>query len=340
MRAHGHDACFSHQLLPERDPGVIVIQRLDNPAAVAYWRELGDHYATVYEIDDDPFSLDPVNWLAKPAYDNAEMRQAIRDCASAARLVTVTTEPLARVFRQFSDNVTVLPNRIPAWLLDAERPRHEKLTIGWMGGVSHSRDLAMIAQAWRDVVDETGSRGHFVGADYRTMLRPHGFDATDWIVPPAATYPRIDFDVALAPLSDHPFNNSKSPIKVMEYAALGIPVVASDHPVYRDYVTDGVTGFLCRTPHQWHQKMTRLACDERLRAQMGAAARERARAWTIEEHWPAWAAAYERTLTCPSQAAPAPEGTPSPSLSREAPAGSMASSTPPKAGLRALAGAS
>lgn len=333
LRAGGHDASYGRALEPERDPEVIVIQRLDNPAAVAYWAELGRYYVTVYEADDNPFALDPCNWLARPAYDNAAIRDAIAACASAAHLVTVTTRPLAEVFGQFNKRVAVLPNCIPGWLLRAKRPQHAKTTIGWQGGVSHSRDLAMIAQAWRDVVDETGCRGHFVGADYRSMLRPHGFDATDWVIPPAATFGKVDFDVALAPLSGHPFNDSKSPIKVMEYAALGIPVVASDHHVYRDHVIDGVTGFLCATQDQWREAMRLLAANPVLRREMGRKAREHAGQWTIEQHWPRWAAAYERALACE------PTDTPSPSLSPEAPAGSMASSTPPRAGPKAPAGA-
>src|SRR5215475_4277016 len=54
---HGWETSWGVSLEPEHDPDVIVMQRLDNPAAVPYWRQLGEHYATVYEIDDDPFSI-------------------------------------------------------------------------------------------------------------------------------------------------------------------------------------------------------------------------------------------------------------------------------------------
>ena len=38
--------------------------------------------------------------------------------------------------------------------------------------------------------------------------------------------------IGLAPLLDTPFNRCKSPLKAMDYAALGIAVLASDMPVY------------------------------------------------------------------------------------------------------------
>lgn len=292
LRAHGWQAGYGLSFPEDHDPDIIVGQRLDQPPMAEFWRKLAGDYKLVYEVDDNPFALDPVNWLARPMFGNDEIRQAMRDCAAASHMVTVTTEPLAEVFREFNNNVVVLPNRIPALLLAHERKRHEVLTIGWLGGASHGRDLALIAQAWRDAVDEHEARGHFVGMEYLNMLRPRRFDWTRWISDPADCFAAVDFDIGLAPLSDHPFNDCKSPIKVMEYAALGVPCVASDHPVYRPAVLDGVTGFLCATQAEWRDRIALLACDHQLREHMGIKARELAATWTIEEHWPAWARAY------------------------------------------------
>ena len=40
-------------------------------------------------------------------------------------------------------------------------------------------------------------------------------------------------DFAVAPLVDTPFNRCKSDLKILEYSALGLPVIASDLPQYR-----------------------------------------------------------------------------------------------------------
>lgn len=287
--------------LPPQEFGntdVFIAQRADQAHFVPAWdwlREQED-LKLVYEIDDDPFSLDPVNWLAKPSYDNEEVRATIRHLASTADLVTVTTEALAERFRKLNPNVVPVPNCIPASVLGLERPRHEKLTIGYTCGCSHSRDVAVVAQVWRDVVDETGCRGHFVGMDFRSITRPDGFDASLWEAEPALYYRRVDFDIGIAPLSDHPFNGGKSPLKALEYAALGIPVIASDHPVYREFVVDGVTGFLCRTQEDWRDRMRLLLADAELRESMGAKARELAAQHTVERNWNRWAQAYAGLL--------------------------------------------
>ncbi len=296
LAKHGWNAQYGIGL-PDYDPGLIVGQRVDNPLIRPVWDSMkANGFPLVYEIDDDPFSVDEVNWLAFPAFSRPEVLDFMRYCASTADLVTASTEPLAQIFREFNPNVTVIPNCIPAAMLTAKQPRHEKLTIGWAGGASHSRDIAMIAQSWRDVLDETGARGHFVGVEYLNLMRRRSFDYTPWVTTVAAYYRALDFDIGLAPIAPHPFGDSKSNLKCLEYAALGIPVVASDCLAYRDFVIDGVTGFLCSTQKQWRDAMLLLAHDSELREKMGALARERARAFTIEEHWVRWEQAYAPLL--------------------------------------------
>jgi glycosyltransferase involved in cell wall biosynthesis len=282
--------------MPDWDPGVFVGQRFDQAGVLPLWRTLKDHYGLVYEIDDDPFTVDKANWLATVTYTREEALATIREAAAIADLVTVTTEPLAGVFRKFNPEVRVLPNYIPASMLALKRPRHEKLTMGWAGGVSHMRDVAMIAQTWRDVLDETGVRGHFVGTQYFNMMRPRGFDYTPWAPDPRDYYELLDFDIGLVPIADVPFARSKSWVKALEFAALGIPVIASDCEAYRDFVIDGLTGFLVRTQHEWREAMMTLITDERLRAEMGNAARRHARAYTIEGNWQQWDKVYSELL--------------------------------------------
>jgi glycosyltransferase involved in cell wall biosynthesis len=92
------------------------------------------------------------------------------------------------------------------------------------------------------------------------------------------------------------FNSSKSFVKAAELGALGIPVIASDVPAYREYVIDGVTGFLVSTQKQWRARLRELAADEALRESMGAKAKELAAQHTVEGNWRRWADAYTPLL--------------------------------------------
>src|SRR6185436_14479874 len=105
-------------------------------------------------------------------------------------------------------------------------------------------------------------------------------------------YKGIDFDIAIAPSEDNLFNRSKTWIRALEMAALGIPIVAQNRLPYSDFVIDGKTGFLVDTEEEWETALNTLIMDADMRAEMGANAREPAAGWTIEEGWRLWESAY------------------------------------------------
>jgi glycosyltransferase involved in cell wall biosynthesis len=81
------------------------------------------------------------------------------------------------------------------------------------------------------------------------------------------------WDIGLAPLADTPFNACKSAIKTLDYAALGLAVLASDTEVYRGSVADGPGGLLVRNDSgAWYRALLRLVQDHLLRRELAAGA--------------------------------------------------------------------
>lgn len=293
MARRGHDARVHEGWSEEaRNYPLIVGQRMDKQEALPMWRRLRASARLVYEIDDDVFKVDPVNWMAHRVYSKPVPQDTVRHAAEVADMVTVTTEPLAEVMRELNANVAVLPNCVPAELLGMERPRRDRVTVGWAGGASHGSDMAMVAPALRRFLLRNPKVDlHLIGTDYReTVRRPARF--TEWDSDPWGYYRNLDFDVGLAPLVDTQFARSKSAVKALEYSALGIPVIASDVEAYRGFVLDGVTGYLVRREHEWAKRLYELASDTAMREEMGAKAREHAAAWTIDRGVAAWEQAY------------------------------------------------
>jgi glycosyltransferase involved in cell wall biosynthesis len=140
---------------------------------------------------------------------------------------------------------------------------------------------------------------HFVGADYTPLLKVDASRTrhTRWTADVWDYYAGVDFDVGLAPLNPgNAFNRCKSHLKALEYAALGIPVVASHAEPYREFVEHGVTGWLVKRDHEWGRYLRDLVHDEAMRTEMGAAAKRKAAGWTIQERYGAWQAAYEGVM--------------------------------------------
>lgn len=302
LRANGWDARYAAgRIPPEHEQAkVIVGERLMFPEVLGEWRRMSLRHRLVYEIDDDVWNIDPVNVQAYKAFSQHSIQDAVATCARMSDMITVTTWPLAEVMakRSGNDNVKIIPNYIPARLLDIERKRPAQLTIGWQGGSSHGKDLTMIAHPVRDVLDRDRSlRLHIVGCDFRPTFGILNFARyTGWTNDTADFYAKIDFDIGLAPIEPSSFNLCKSSLKCLEYAALGIPVVATDFAPYQQFVIDGVTGILVRTEKQWRNAIRELVSDAELRESMGLKARELAAQHTIEGNWQKWAACYEELL--------------------------------------------
>jgi glycosyltransferase involved in cell wall biosynthesis len=82
-------------------------------------------------------------------------------------------------------------------------------------------------------------------------------------------FARAGFDIGLAPMPDSLFHQCKTATKFREYAACRIAGVYADTEMYRDCVTEGVTGMLAGPANEsWAHAIDRLVRDGALRRQI------------------------------------------------------------------------
>ena len=81
-------------------------------------------------------------------------------------------------------------------------------------------------------------------------------------------------DIGIAYMPDDSWSLGKCGLKVLQYMAAGLPVVANPVGMHRELIVHGETGFLADTPKQWAEAVYRLASQPELRARMGAAGRK------------------------------------------------------------------
>jgi glycosyltransferase involved in cell wall biosynthesis len=84
----------------------------------------------------------------------------------------------------------------------------------------------------------------------------------------------IAADIGISWLPDHPWSLGKCGLKVLQYMAAGLPVVANPVGVHCELIEHGRTGFLAQTPGEWADAIARLAASPELRAEMGQAGRQ------------------------------------------------------------------
>lgn len=280
----------SSRFLPKRfqgaTRGALIGQRVCLADPAQRWVEHRLHSPgrplLVYEIDDNLLDVDPSNTTAYQFFGQPDIRDNIIRCLAAADRVTVSTYPLASVIKQYNTNTIVVPNMIDQALLKLDgRPENSdgSVVVGWQGSATHADDWDLIGSTVRRLLRDPKIRLHTWGQQYtsgpRVVHHPWQSDIWDY-------YRSYRADVVVAPLKPSIFNRSKSPIRVLEAAALGIPVVASDFGPYADFVQHGITGFLVRRDHEWLKYLRVLASDPAARREMGANAKHLAAGHTIQ----------------------------------------------------------
>jgi glycosyltransferase involved in cell wall biosynthesis len=295
----GGDAEWSTEmpLWVPTDADVVIGQRVALPEASTVWQQLCrlGRSRMVLELDDDLWNIPPSNIKAHKAFTPG-LLENLRRNIEMSDAVTVTTDVLAEVVAEHNPNVHVVPNRIPAWLLEHQRPQRDEFTVGWAGGPSHEIDWVDAApQVGRFLKRNPAVGVHLMGASFRSMLswERQRIRLDRWIDSLPDYYRALDFDVALAPLAAHVFNRGKSGLRLLEMAALGIPVVASDFGPYADPTLHGVRGFLVKADHEWPTHLRALASNPDLRADMSRAGREWAAERTVEGNLGDWLNAWQ-----------------------------------------------
>jgi glycosyltransferase involved in cell wall biosynthesis len=125
----------------------------------------------------------------------------------------------------------------------------------YVGVISRIRQIERILFAVQHVLQMTDKFCvTFAGPDasqgyYAKMIRELGLSSVVAIEPPVEhnRVPALlsEYDVALAYVPDRPLDWHYQPtLKVLEYRALGLPIIASDNPPNREFIQDGLNGLL------------------------------------------------------------------------------------------------
>jgi glycosyltransferase involved in cell wall biosynthesis len=82
-------------------------------------------------------------------------------------------------------------------------------------------------------------------------------------------------DIGISWIPDDSWSRGKCGLKILQYMAAGLPVVANPVGVQAELITHGQTGFLASTTSEWEEAIGRLAADPELRRRLGLAGRQR-----------------------------------------------------------------
>lgn len=216
-------------------------------------QDLADALLSAMESADLPWILDiDDNLLDVPPAKDPDGRYAayaptLRRLIGSATVVTVSTDAVRSLVEPLARRVEVLPNRISTrlWRGPARSREPDGLVRAlYMGSYTHAEDFELVRPALDRVFKRFPNfRLSIIGVTDRKLPR---WAERIRIPPEHGSYHRFvpwlrdqarRFDFAIAPLEDTHFNGFKSALKILECGALGLPVIASDRPVYREIGT-------------------------------------------------------------------------------------------------------
>ena len=188
----------------------------------------------VFGQDDIVFSI-PQKSIARKHFGK-DTKARVRKAVSLCHRAIVTTEPIAEAMRGMVDDIRVMPNYLerPRWgNLQPPRKERRKLRVGWAGAQQHQGDLEFILP----VVEATANEVDWVFMGMcLAKLRYHIAELYNPV--PFEHYPaalaELDLDLAIAPLEINRFNTAKSNLRLLEYGAVGYPVICTDIEPYRN----------------------------------------------------------------------------------------------------------
>ena len=228
-------------------PDVVVLQRGGPPHSTlsdivelcAAAKAIGARI--IYDIDDDLLAQHP---SAPVERDLERMRPKVRFLLREADAVIVSNAVLADRLARYAHHVALWPNALDEALVPSLAFAPHGADLGYFGTNSHLQDLMAVINSLANAAGRGDKKPSFelcgISDDPRISgLLARRFDVRRRPIQP--NYSRFhsmlaieaSWAVGLAPLLSGEFNDAKSDIKALDYAAAGIPAVVSDACAYK-----------------------------------------------------------------------------------------------------------
>ncbi|PTX62551.1 glycosyltransferase involved in cell wall biosynthesis [Melghirimyces profundicolus] len=253
----------------------------------------------IYDAHEDlPKQIHTKPWIPRPLRGILSLLADRLEKGMAKQLsaVVTATEPIARQFASCR-RVEVLKNYpLPFSVPPSPREKAGTNRILYVGGISYLRGYKEMVRMMEYLPEELNAELHLIGP--LQHIRPEDRDVNKLRGKRIYLHGRIPFEEVQKWLATgkvglvclHPVENYREslPIKMFEYMAAGVPVVATDFPLWRDILVRSGAGVTVDplNPVEIAVRVTEILKDEERIRQMGERGRAAHREiynWHVEE---------------------------------------------------------
>ncbi|AMV28494.1 D-inositol-3-phosphate glycosyltransferase [Gemmata sp. SH-PL17] len=226
------------------------------------------------------FDFDDAVWLrdsySTKGFNDPKRAARFRATIQACDLVVAGNAYLAEEARKFvpANRITVIPTCVDVTKYHVrERTSHDSaLRLVWVGSASTLQGLERFGPTLSAIGRAVpGARLKLI-CDRFTEFPDLPVERCTWVeATEAAEIALADIGIGWVP--DDPWSRGKCALKVLQYQAAGLPVVANPVGVQADFVRDGETGFRANSTGEWVRAIQALAADVGMRKRLGETAR-------------------------------------------------------------------
>lgn len=235
----------------------------------------------IYDFDDALWLRDS---YAREGLEDRRRRRRFATLVRMCDLVVAGNAFLATAVRHFAPStpVVVIPTSVDPSLYPLARHEadlSEGIRLVWIGSRSTLQGLVRFRETLEQIGQAVpGVRLRLI-CDQPLVLRHLPVDFVPWRAETeAAVLASADIGISWLPMDD--WSRGKCGLKVLQYQAAGLPVVANPVGVQAEMVRSGQTGYLVQSSEEWVDAIRVLGQDQELRRQMGRAGRRQ-----VEQHY-------------------------------------------------------
>lgn len=231
----------------------------------------------VYDFDDAVFWRD--SFHSRGAH-SAMRYLRFRAIAKLSDLIFAGNSFLADTARRVTNpkKVEFVPTCVDGDLYQpAVHQSGPALRLVWIGCSSSLQALEHSQEVWRQVAENHPDISMRVISDRFPKFDRMAVEPVSWSSSVEKSALRTA-DIGVSWLPHDSWSRGKCGLKVLQYMAAGLPVIANPVGVHNDIVCQeqgAETGFLPTTPQDWVEVITRLREDVGLRQRIGQRARQR-----------------------------------------------------------------
>jgi glycosyltransferase involved in cell wall biosynthesis len=225
--------------------------------------------------------VDDAIWLNRPLG-----RQTVPHIARGMDAVIAGNQFLADWFGKYCRQVYIVPTAIDLerYRLRPSAPPADKFVIGWTGTSSNFKYLRIIEKPLLRFLSKYPDSQFKIIADARwrsDIVPPDKILFVPWSrdIEVTALY---DMSVGVMPLADNQWTRGKCGFKVLQYMAVGLPVIASPVGMNNEILEKGRVGLAAKNENEWYEAFEELYRQRHLGYELGKIGRK-----IVEEYFSA-----------------------------------------------------